>query len=503
MRKITIFILAILMVISLFAACSDSSEKGTGSVTTNKGAETEEAAETEPLDPLEARKLVSDELPEWDFQGSTFKIVCEDDQLSHYTSEEITGDVVNDAIYERNAAIGERFNVNIVVQFHGDYGAVGSNITKVVLAGDDEIDLIAHHVVNAGKLALSEVYMNWGEVPYVDFSKPWWSISTTEDLTYNGVTLLAVGDVSLGSIGRTYCVFFDKVKAADYDIPDMYDLVWSGAWTIDKLSEITRDIYIDVNGNDVRDFDDFYGFATGSNSNLGAYLWAFDNPVMKKDSTGTPVLSVKTEKMNSMVEKLCDMYYLNTGTFADKSYVSTLDAYGAGHTTGRDMFYYGNTIFTNGYIDMAIDTFREVENDYGIIPYPKWNEQQERYRLLVDGNFAALAIPKSAADLDKAGIITEALCAESYKSVVPAYYDVALKVKFTRDTESVEMLDLLMESRMFDFGYIYDGWNGCSFVLEDLVKNNNTNFESRYAKDETKITTHFGKVIELFESYMD
>ena len=505
MQKTITLLLVLVMSLSLFIACSDNSDSNSGNVTTQANGETPagETVETEPVDPLEARKLVSDELPEYDFNGETFKIVCEDDQLSHYISEEITGDVVNDAIYERNAAIGERFNVNIVVQFHHkDYGQVGSNVTKVVLAGDDEIDLIAHHVVNAGKLALSEVYMNWGDVPYVDFSKPWWSPSTTEDLTYNGVTLLAVGDVSLGSIGRTYCVFFDKVKAADYGIEGIYDLVWNGTWTIDKLSEITRDIYIDVNGNDTRDFDDFYGLATGSNSNIGAYLWAFDNPVMKKDAGGTPVLSVKTEKMNTMVEKLCDLYYLNTGTFADKTYVSTIDAVGAGHTTGRDMFYYGNTIFANGYIDMAIDVFRDVENDYGIIPYPKWSETQERYRSLVDGNFAALAIPKSAANLDKAGIITEALCAESYKSVVPAYYDVAMKVKFTRDTESVEMLDLLMESRMFDFGYIYDGWNGCSFVLEDLVKNNNTNFESRYATDETKITTHFGKVIELFESYM-
>lgn len=502
MRRTLALILCLLMISTVFIACSDNDPGNNSNVTTTTGNNTD-VTETEPVDALEARKLISDELPEWDFGGATFKIVCEDDQLTHYYIEEMSGDVVNDTIYERNAAINERFNVNIVVQFHGAYDVVGPNISKVVLAGDDEIDLIAHHVVNAGKLALSGVYMNWADVPYIDFSKPWWSASTTDDLTYNDVTLLAVGDVSLGSIGRTYCVFFDKVKAEDYNISNMYDLVNSGTWTIDKLSEITKDIYTDVNGNSIRDFDDFYGFATGSASNVGAYLWAFNNPVMKKDASGTPVLSVKTEKMNSMVEKLCDLVYLNVGTYYQKDYVSSIDAVANGHVTGRDMFYYGNTIFTNGYIDMAIDVFRDVENDYGIIPYPKWNEAQDRYYSLVDGNFAALAIPMSAANLDMSGIITEALCAESYKTVVPAYYDVAMKVKFTRDMESVEILDLLMESRIFDFGYIYDGWAGCSFVLEKLVQENDINFESRYATDESKIALHFQTVIELFESYMN
>lgn len=503
MNKLFLLLITMIMIITLFAACSDTKDPAAVTTAKENGTGDEDILETEPADALEARKLVSDDLPEWDFEGANFKIVCEDDQLSHYEAEEMTGDVVNDAIYDRNALINERFNVNIMVQFHSDYESVGANITKVVLAGDDEIDLIAHHVVNAGKLALSEVFMNWGEVPYINFDKPWWSSSTTNDLTYNGVTILAVGDVSLGSIGRTYCVFFDKIKANDYNIENLYDVVNNGTWTIDKLSTITRDIYIDVNGDDIRDFNDFYGLATGSASNIGAYLWAFDNPVMKKDSSGVPVLSVKTEKMNNIVETLIDLCFLNTGTYYQKDYVSTIDGTGSGHVTGRDMFYYGNTIFANGYIDMAIHTFREVENDYGIIPYPKWNEQQERYISLVDGNFAALAIPKSAADLDKSGIITEALCAESYKTVVPTYYDVALKVKFTRDEESVEMLDLLMDSRMFDFGYIYDGWNGCSFVLEGLVRDNNPNFESKYATDESKITLHFDSVLELFETYMD
>ncbi|MGN1129152.1 MAG: hypothetical protein ACI4T6_09405, partial [Candidatus Flemingiibacterium sp.] len=106
-----------------------------------------------------------------------------------------------------------------------------------------------------------------------------------------------------------------------------------------------------------------------------------------------------------------------------------------------------------------------------------------------------------APDIERSGIITEALCAESYKKVMPAYYETALKTKYTRDNESIAMIDLVVNSRVFDLGYFYDGWKGASFIFERLVHDNNTNFESYWAANESSITTHYQKVIDYFENY--
>lgn len=122
---------------------------------------------------------------------------------------------------------------------------------------------------------------------------------------------------------------------------------------------------------------------------------------------------------------------------------------------------------------------------------------------MADGSHHIMAVPMSAADLDMVGVITEALCAESYKTVVPAYYDVALKVKMTRDEESVEMLDLVTSSCMFDFGYVYDNWAGCSFFLQSLVAAKDTNFESYYASKESAASKHYEKVVSSFDEYMN
>ena len=63
------------------------------------------------------------------------------------------------------------------------------------------------------------------------------------------------------------------------------------------------------------------------------------------------------------------------------------------------------------------------------------------------------------------------------------------------------MLDLIMEGRMFDFGYVYNGWDGASFLLSEFVANKNTDFESTYASKEKTINKQYDQVIEFFENY--
>ncbi|MGI6743063.1 MAG: hypothetical protein ACOX4O_05290 [Eubacteriales bacterium] len=458
-----------------------------------------ETAAAESLSELDVRAAVPDELPEADFEGYNYRIVCENDQDWYYYNEEQTGDVIYDAVFLRNAAVGERFNFELTIASCGDYGTNGSFMLKAVMAGEDAFDLACTHIVNTGSLVLKDIFMNWYDLPYINFEKPWWARSNIEDLTYNGVAILAIGDYALSAIGRPYCVFFNRRLAESYGIEGVYDTVMDGRWTIDRLSELTQDIYQDLNNDGARDVEDFYGLATGVASNIGAYLWAFENPICKKDGEGNISVVMATPKMSSIVEKLNKIMWENRGTYFNTKHVSKIDG-SSYHVGGRDLFAYGRAVFANGYLDYAIDFFREMEDDYGIIPYPKWDENQADYRSLVDGNHAVLAIPKTTRDLERAGIIMEALNAEGYKTVVPVYIETALKVKYTRDNESVQVLDMLIANRYFDFGYVYDGWSGGSFWLEGLIQKHNNDWESHYAKNEKKLLAHFTEVFEYFDT---
>ncbi len=434
-----------------------------------------------------------DDLPDENFDGYEFMIATETENEWMVLAEEATGDVVDDALYERNIAVEERFNVKFTT-LTGDHTSLGNLITSSVQAGDDEIDLCCTHVVNTGSLALNGLFVNWYEVPYVDFSKPWWAPSTTNDLSVNNKCVLAISDFSLTALANTYCVFYNKQLAEDYGIGDLYKIASDGAWTIDKLTELSRDIYVDLNGDNTQNNGDRYGFVSTSRSALNAYLWSFGGKVLSKNESGGLELVYHNDKTADMVQKLCQVFYENTGIYIN-SKEATYDS-----LFSINMFLENKAVFINANIGQTLQYLREMENDYGILPYPKWDEAQTEYYTMVDGSHDILAVPITATNLERTGIITEALSAESYKRVIPAYYETALKTKYARDDESVQMLDMIANSRIFDLGYVYDGWSGASFIFQELISANNTSFESTWASRQSSIEAHYNEVIEFFES---
>lgn len=485
MKKMLCLIVCAFLVI--LSSCTDG----------DKTAEETASAETiqeETTNALEARPDVSDGITdELDFEGAAFSIVTQQMHDKDILSESETGDLLNDAIFGRNIRIEQRFNI-VLKTIPDTYDKNNIFIEKSVMSGDNAFELINGQAVATCQVVQKELLMPWQGIKYVDFDKPWWSASTLNDLTVKNKTYLAIGDFALSALYSTYCMYYDKVEAEKYNIPDMYEIIESGGWTLDKLYEITQGIYNDVNGDSKKDIGDYFGFSSDPNSNADAYLWAFDNPVMKKDSEGIPRLSIKTEKINTIFEKLNTLFFESPGSYVDFKYKGRW-GYSAG--LGEDMFKAGKVLFANAGIGSSISMFRDVEHDYGIIPYPKFDENQKNHMTMSDGSHAVLGVPLTAANTDMIGAVTEVLCAETWKTVIPVYYDIALKVKGARDEQSIGMLDRITQSRVFDFGYIYDNWQGMSFCIENVMSQNGS-FESYYAANETRALKHYNDIIEIF-----
>ncbi len=220
-----------LVMIPLFVICaiSCSSEidlaDQSGSVfEDNKVAPTE-------TDSLEARFAVSDNLPIKNFEGLPYIIVTDTYQESFYHSVEMNGDIINDAIYRRNSDTEERFNVDIEVLAF-TYPSAVDFMSKGVLSGEDSFTLCAMQSIMAGGLVLNDLFINWLDIPNINFDMPWWSDSTTDDLECYGTIAFAVGDLALGAMTNTYCMFYDKVQASAYNIGDIYVIVEKGSWTM-------------------------------------------------------------------------------------------------------------------------------------------------------------------------------------------------------------------------------------------------------------------------------
>lgn len=491
--RIAAFLLAALTLIPAVMTSCGSDNTTTTETNAKESSDAVTEAVTEPADALEARKLVDDGVETKDFGGAPFRIVTSDGKTTQYIVEAETGDVVDDAIFRRNSKVSERFNVEFSVIYDSGYSDTSKYVTSLVSAGDDAVELVAMHVVEAGLLTMNDMFQNWYDIPHIDFSRPWWSESTTRDLTYEGVAPLAIGDYVLSAIAGTYCVLYNKTLAGNYDLPNMYEVAKNGKWTFDYVIQTAKDIYFDLNSNGERDLDDLYGYTSDARSNMDAYLWAFNNPVFTRDGDAL-IYSYKSNKINDIVAKLVSTFTTYEGIQTD---------FTGGWNFSSTSFSVGQSVFANSTLGQSLWVTSELEDDLGFLPYPKWDEAQAEYYTMVDGSHQALSVPTTAANIDMIGAVTEVLNAESWKLLTPAYYDVALKVKATRDTESVEMMDLIVDSRIFDFGYVYDGWDGPCFILEHLVRDKNTNFESAYAKEEKTITSHYEKVIEYFENFGD
>ena len=89
---------------------------------------------------------------------------------------------------------------------------------------------------------------------------------------------------------------------------------------------------------------------------------------------------------------------------------------------------------------------------------------------------------------------------ESRKLLRPAYFDVTLEVKLTRDERSVDMLNLIFENRIFDFGWAFDFGGVLTSGIFNEINNGNNNFASSFASISTAAKAAVDQLIEQFQS---
>jgi len=144
---------------------------------------------------------------------------------------------------------------------------------------------------------------------------------------------------------------------------------------------------------------------------------------------------------------------------------------------------------------------REMESDYGILVYPKYDEYQEKYQTCAHDNYSLFCVPITVpgSSLEMIGAVTEALAAESYRNVTPAYFDVVLKGKLARDPESGLMLDLLVENMIFDPAAIYSGDLGdIGWTYRQLYDGHNAGTSADIASWFAKRQKLYNKAFEKF-----
>ncbi len=482
MKKTITFLLLTAMLATAMSCGSEPSNVNPEGTTAGENGETTEA--------LTGRESVSDDLPDKKF-GKDFTILTRTKYDYEFNTEEADGDVLNDALYNRDRGIEERFGVTIkTIPMDCTWPSTdyNSKLQASIMAGDGEYDLVAGYAATIPNLVGEGLFVDWNTMKYNDFSKPWWSEQIADEMNIGGKCYMVTGDASLVLWKNMRCMLFNKRLAADYKAPDFYELVKNGEWTFDKLVEITKDVYVDLDSDGAASEGDLYGYITDWATGVDNLKEAFEIKVTTKGSDGFPTLTFMNAKTVEAVEKVNSFFFDSGSVYFNQAF---------GDKSGEH-FMNGQGLIATSILG-EVDKLRAMTDDFGIIPYPKYDSNQKDYHSTSLDEFTMFVIPNDAKDVEMTSIILEALAAESYKKVVPAFYDVALKTKGARDDESAEMIDMIRDGLTFDFGYLNSGaLGGVGHLWVNLIRNDNDNVASEYAAKEATYKENLEKILKVY-----
>ena len=496
-RYICLMLIALLILTAASGCAKEHGETETVPAATPDG---DPATEAETDDPAYAS-----ELPELSFENETFTFLVQHDpcfrHLYDVETEEDSSDIVISSVFRRNTAIKDKYGVTITAVKDGAAPAMAKNAFK---SNDDTYNAVWLNVDDFLSLSIEGAFNNYGgDVPYVDTSKSYWDQGVVRDFTYGGKLYGLMGDISTSVSIFTHLLVVDSALASslDVDVRELYKTVSEGKWTLDRFYDLLKNCnaYYDKNGNSERDGTDTYAFAVPPDM-LWSLTAAAGEKWVVKDGDDYYAAAPLTERLQKVVEDIIDIgndKYTTVATWNVGTVPGVSDTY---NYTIRTKFYEGTALFTDTDLGVVLEARNDKDGDFGILPEPKYDSSQDHYSTYAFPFYPLLAVPVTVRGdkLSMTGFIIEALAAESYKTLTPAFYEKALSGKYVRDEYSFEMLNVILRSRIYDPLYFYN-WGGLfRDSLVNMLTGNKKTLSSDYAKRSKALNNSLKKVYEKF-----
>ena len=446
---------AVIAMLMLLSAVACGSEKQGGTDAQNTGdTSSDESKETTPFE-------ISDDLPDTDLNGYNFRILgFGDNRFAAVYVEEQTGSLVNDAVYKKIRKVKDRFNCEITLAEGSTTGTTDTTterdtIQKAILSNEDSFDIATAHDITMANMTLENYFINLYDVPHLNFDKPWWPKYTVESLTFDDQMYMFSNSLSYNNLGDTRVMYFNKKLLEENNIDAPYQLVYDNEWTLDKLNSITATGYKDLNGNTEIDLEDQFGIVNAP------YYYCFLEPFHLEPyqkNGDTLTYSFDLAKYQTVVEKFYSLLIGDGGFIAKDG------------TESNKIFSDGHAMFIYQSLNTAVKDFSLTDVSYGILPMPKLEKNNEPY--FSGCTDRPCVVPITASEhLDATGLIIEALSAEGYKQVYPAYFEQALKARYADQNDDAKMLDIITENVILSFTYMYGNFKSpYNIMLETLFK---------------------------------
>jgi len=486
MKKHTLTAL-LLLAAMLTASCGDS-----GKAAENTPDSTASAAETEAVT-VDERAPYADIAPAVeDFGGYDFRIFVH--ESTKYDAEEETGEIVNDAIFRRNQAVEDRYNITVSTVSGFGHDEDRKLAMQSIQAGDDFADVMGLFLINSSVTSAREgALLDWNDFEEINISAPWWDERIT-DLAVYGKQYVLAGDIATADDLRQMVVTYNKAIWNEMDYEDAYTMVWDGKWTLDKMYSLSKDVSKDLDGDGKMTVADRFGMLSETKAAWYLFLGSGQKSIIYDNETYLSNLSDEKnfDVMNRVIEIMSDMQ--NVCVINDGKHNSELTTGGVWEEASK-IFEEGRTLFHTETFN-GTEKLRNMGQDYGVLPIPKWTEEQEEYYCMTNDDICALSLPTTVSDPNRAALITEALAYESMFVLQPTFYEVYLSEKLLRDEQSRQMMDLVLSSKFYDMDFCFGGITGMSGSMEDMASSKQNKLSSRIASLEKSAQKKIDKILD-------
>ncbi len=455
MKKTLAIILAVLTLCLTLSAVScgntGSAEVSTEAVSTTAVLEevSTEAVETEPQFTI------------IDCKGEDFTIYMRNSTATSYASlyinGEDNGDIMDSAAFKRNAIVEDKFNLNFKTI---EVSAPQDTVLVDIQSGNVTYDLILGQRNGVAKKAATGALFDFNELG-LDFNNPWWDINCYNGYQISGHNYVMTNDISVGRFTGAQFFYFNKELVKQYNLTDPYELVKSNQWTLDNYLAMVKSV------SDVRADGSIgtYGMLSLGGQYNGNHIHMLGGCGVKYttlDADGTVVLQVSEQ-----IEKIDTIFNKIKAVFGDPNYVinyttaDSMDPDAAGNYAniymhGRALFAAGHFLFFQGGMGVSAE-LTDMQDDYGVVPNPKYDSDQKNYYHKVDMYSVIFAIPNAPdqVDMNRLAAVTDYMAYQSMKTVIPAYYEITIKTKRVSDPTASEMIDIVRANILYEMSDIF------------------------------------------------
>lgn len=353
---------------------------------------------------------------------------------------------LDEAVYRRMKTVEELYGIkfNIIEDMGGENQAYTKLLTAATAANND-YDAAVVAAYDAVPLASASALCELGGVETIHLDKDRWDQRANEDLKIRGLMYFSTGDIDFWDDMQQNVVAFNKQVKRDLNIEDnFYEVVEDGKWTLDKLAEYAKLATEDLNSDSVMDMSDKFGIITWDDSIYAVFEGSGERVVTAAADGSLELTLTGSERIVDVLSKYTDICFGGDAINYQRSPNTSQQAI--------EMFSGNRALFILGRLQ-SLDNYRNMDTDYGILPYPKYEEAQSDYHTAASPyHMTFFCIPASAADPEKSGAVLDALAYYGSELLTPAYYEKTLTGQYFRDEDSAATLELMASTRAYDIG---------------------------------------------------